>query len=610
MGSINRQQNVLPRDVLRDVFGYDSFRGDQEAIINSVVDGGCGLVVMPTGAGKSLCYQLPALLRSGVAVVVSPLIALMADQVAALRALGVTAAAYNSMLTPRERNAVEADLRAGQLDVIYVAPERLMMEDCLRLLDEVPISLFAIDEAHCVSEWGHDFRPDYLTLGRLAQIFPDVPRLALTATADTKTRSIILDKLRIPEAQQWLGGFDRPNILYKVADKVKSFDQLMAFLSTQPRGAAGIVYCQSRNRVERVTEKLNAAGIKALPYHAGLEDDVRARNQTRFLRDDSLVMVATIAFGMGINKPDIRFVVHHDLPKSIEAYYQETGRAGRDGLPAQALLLYGAGDVMLQRRWIAESVADDAHKRVNGARLDALINFCESSSCRRNILLGYFDDHRDQPCGHCDICLTPSSLTDMRVMAQKLLSAIYKTGQNFGITHVIDVLAGRKKDKVERFAHDKLSVFGIGKDQPDTMWRALSRHLVAHNQLVVDVENYNVLRFTEKSRTVVRGEVPVLLRSSVAEKTSRQSRSDNKRDVSNENAHPFNDEVFQHLRAVRKDLALKDDVPAFVIFADTTLIEMATHIPKTLEELATIKGVGTQKLKRFGTVFLEAMQAF
>lgn len=609
MGSILRQTNLDPRDVLRDVFGYDSFRGDQQAIIEATLAGSSGLVVMPTGAGKSLCYQLPALLRPGVAVVVSPLIALMADQVAALRELGVSAAAYNSMLTPRERHAVEQDLRDGQLDLIYVAPERLMMDDCLRLFDEVQISLFAIDEAHCVSEWGHDFRPDYLALGTLARSFPDVPRLALTATADVKTRSVILDKLRIPLEQQWLGGFDRPNIFYSVLDKAKPFDQVLAFLKTQPRDAAGIIYCQSRNRVERLTEKLNASGIRALPYHAGLDDDVRSKNQQRFLRDDSLVMVATIAFGMGINKPDIRFVVHHDLPKSIEAYYQETGRAGRDGLPAQALLLYGAGDVLLQRRWIAESTADGAHKKVNYGRLEALINFCESSACRRNILLGYFDDPRDQPCGHCDLCLSPASLTDVRVLAQKLLSAVYKTGQSFGMTHILDVLAGRKKARVEQFAHDKLSVFGIGKDQPDTVWRSLARQLVANNQLHVDAEHYNSLRFTENTRPVIRGEIPVLMREKAAEELQRAPRAERKR--SNDDATiSYDDTVFQHLRAIRKELAVQDDVPAFVIFADTTLQEMAAHMPKTLEDMASIKGVGSQKLKRFGPIFLHALHKF
>ncbi len=603
MGASSRIHHQIPLDVLHSVFGYETFRGDQAAIVDAVVKGRSGLVVMPTGAGKSLCYQLPALLRPGVAVVVSPLIALMADQVAALTLLGVKAAAYNSMLNTDERAAVQADLRAGRLDLLYVAPERLMGEDTLRLLSEFPLALIAIDEAHCVSEWGHDFRPDYLALGRLAQRFPDVPRLALTATADAGTREVILNRLAIPAANQWLGGFDRPNIRYTVADKDKPLDQVVAFVRAQPHDAAGIIYCQSRARVDRVAEKLSSLGLRALPYHAGLEDSVRAHHQQKFLSDDGLIMVATIAFGMGINKPDIRYVLHMDLPKSVEAYYQETGRAGRDGAPAEAHLLYGPSDAIIQQRWIADSDADDVHKTANRARLDALISFCEAHDCRRNYLLGYFGDHRTHACGNCDICLAPPKLTDARVLAQKLLSAVHRVGQRFGVTHVIDVLAGRTTERVTQFGHDQLSVFGIGKDQSDKQWRALTRQLVAREQLAVDVEGYNALKLTGKSRAVLRGEVDVVLR--VAPEKSRNMRRGAAQTLVT--VSPEHEALFDALRAVRKELATEAKLPAYVILHDASLREMAVLKPKTMADMAHVKGMGSRKLEAYGAAFLAAI---
>ena len=605
MGAVSRSSTADPLSVLHEVFGYDSFRGDQAAIVDAVLSGSSGLVVMPTGAGKSLCYQLPALLRPGVAVVVSPLIALMADQVAALSLLGVSAAAYNSMLSAEEGDELRRQLRSGTLDLIYVAPERLMLSNTLQLFSEIPISLFAIDEAHCVSEWGHDFRPNYLALGRLAELFPSVPRLALTATADAGTRREILSKLHMPDAQVWLGGFDRPNIRYTVVDKAKAMDQVTAFVKAQPRGTAGIVYCQSRARTERMAERLKAAGINALPYHAGLDDAIRARNQAQFLRGEGVVMVATIAFGLGINKPDIRYVVHMDLPKSVEAYYQETGRAGRDGEPAEACLFYGAGDVTVQQRWIAESPADEAHKAANRKRLEALVQFCEAHQCRRNLLLGYFGDVRTQPCGNCDVCLTPPVLTDARVLAQKLLSAVYKVGQSFSLTHVLDVLGGRATDRVKMFGHDSLSVFGIGKDQPDKLWRALCRQLVARNQLLVDVEQYNALKLTANSREVLRGEVEVQLRPlAQSEPGERRARSKSRGAGVRPEISPGDAALVAELRALRASLAARDNVPSFVIFHDSTLHEMASVKPRSLTALGDIRGVGSGKLARYGADFV------
>lgn len=590
-----------PRALLRSVFGYDDFRGDQAAVIRTILRGESALVIMPTGAGKSLCYQLPALIRPGLAVVVSPLIALMDDQVAALRLLGIRAAAYNSMLDDEGRAQVEAEVRAGALDLLYVAPERLMTGTTLRLLRDVPLGLFAVDEAHCVSEWGHDFRPDYLALGQLAARFPQVPRVALTATADAKTRAVIVHQLAIPASNVWVGGFDRPNIRYTVVDKAKPLDQIIAFVRRQPRGSAGIVYCQSRARVERVAEALSAHGHYALPYHAGLDDATRARNQQKFLAEDGLVMVATIAFGMGINKPDIRFVAHMDLPKSVEAYYQETGRAGRDGTPAEALLLYGPGDAVTQQRWIAESDADEAHKTANRARLDALIGFCEAHGCRRNILLGYFGEARTAPCGNCDTCLSPPKLVNAKVMAQKLLSAVHRVGQRFGVSHVIDVLTGRETERVAQFGHQSLSVFGIGKEASEQSWRRLARQLVAREQLAVDVADYNALKLTAQSRAVLRGEVDVALR--VAPPPAR-GRAPAAEDAPMDSAGQA---LFDSLRAVRKTLADEAGVPAYVVLHDAALRDMVRLRPQSLRDMALVKGMGQRKLETYGAAFLAAI---
>ncbi len=516
--------------LLNSVFGLPGFRGAQEAIVRHVTDGGNCLVLMPTGGGKSLCYQLPSLLRKGCGVVVSPLIALMRDQVAGLLEAGVKAAVLNSTLSWDEANAIEKRLIAGDLDLLYIAPERLVTPRCLALLDRARIALFAIDEAHCVSQWGHDFRPEYVGLSVISERFPDVPRIALTATADDLTRREIVERLGLADAPQFVASFDRPNIRYEIVDKQNAPAQLQAFIRERHAGDAGIVYCLSRAKVEDTAAALAKAGMAALPYHAGLDANMRARNQDRFINEDGIVIVATVAFGMGIDKPDVRFVAHLDLPKSIEAYYQETGRGGRDGKPSTAWMAYGLSDIVQQRRMIDESNGAEAFKRVSIRKLDALVGLAETADCRRSRLLGYFGENpTTAKCGNCDNCLSPPRVRDGKVIAQKLLSCAYRTGQRFGAMHLIDVLVGRTTERVKQFGHDKLSVFGVGRDLNEKQWRAALRQLVAMGHLAPDSEAFGALKLTETSRGVLKGETEIMLREATANSAVRASRTRSRR---------------------------------------------------------------------------------
>src|SRR5450432_2913658 len=528
----NAESDIAPDalSVLNSVFGLPAFRGAQEEIVRHVTDGGNCLVLMPTGGGKSLCYQLPSLLRQGCGIVVSPLIALMRDQVAGLLEAGVKAAVLNSTLSFDEASEVEARLIAGDLDLLYVAPERLVTPRCLAMLDRAPIALFAIDEAHCVSQWGHDFRPEYIGLSVIAERFPDVPRIALTATADDLTRREIIDRLGLADAPSFVASFDRPNIRYEIVDKQNAPTQLKAFITERHSGDAGIVYCLSRAKVEDTAAALAQAGVKALPYHAGLNAGMRAGNQDRFINEDGVVIVATIAFGMGIDKPDVRFVAHLDLPKSIEAYYQETGRAGRDGKPSSAWMAYGLSDIVQQRRMIEESAGAEAFKRVSIGKLEALVGLAETANCRRARLLGYFgEDPKADKCGNCDNCLSPPRLRDGKVIAQKLLSCAYRTGQRFGAMHLIDVLIGRLTERVKQFGHDKLSVFGIGRELNEKQWRAVIRQLVALDHLQPDTEAFGALKLTDTARGVLKGETEVMLREETPGSRLRASRTKSRR---------------------------------------------------------------------------------
>ncbi|MGI9000519.1 MAG: DNA helicase RecQ [Pseudonocardia sp.] len=596
--------------VLRRVFGYDAFRGRQAEIIDHVCGGGDALVLMPTGGGKSLCYQIPALVRDGVGVVVSPLIALMQDQVDALTALGVRAGFLNSTQYPDERRRVEAAFLAGELDLLYLAPERLRVESTLQLLDRGRIALFAIDEAHCVAQWGHDFRPDYLALSQLHERWPDVPRIALTATATRTTHTEIATRLNLDDARHFVASFDRPNIQYRIAPKNEPRRQLLDLIRTEHPGDAGIVYCLSRNSVERTAEALVAQGITALPYHAGLDARTRAANQARFLREDSVIMVATIAFGMGIDKPDVRFVAHLDLPKSVEGYYQETGRAGRDGLPSTAWLAYGLADVVQQRKMIDDSEGDLAHRRRLAQHLDAMLALCETVGCRRVQLLAYFDQ-RGEPCGNCDTCLTPPESWDGTVAAQKVLSTVFRLdrerGQRFGAGQIIDILLGKRTPKVEQSRHEQLTVFGVGTELRDPEWRGVVRQLLAQDLLAIE-GTYQTLALTEASRAVLRGERQVMLRRDPERlpkaRTERAERAGRSPAVEMPAAAA---PVFERLRAWRAAAAKEQGVPAYVIFHDATLREIATRSPQTLAELGTVSGVGETKLARYGQQVLDTL---
>ncbi|MFC1430142.1 DNA helicase RecQ [Streptacidiphilus sp. N1-3] len=600
-------------EVLHRVFGYDAFRGSQQEVVDHVIGGGDALVLMPTGGGKSLCYQIPALVRPGVGVVVSPLIALMQDQVDALRALGVRAGFLNSSQSLDERRLVEAEFLAGELDLLYLAPERLRVEATVRLLQRGKISLFAIDEAHCVAQWGHDFRPDYLALSALREYWPEVPRIALTATATAATHAEISSRLGLEGARHFVASFDRPNIQYRIAPKDEPRKQLLQLLRTEHPGEAGIVYCLSRASVDKIAAYLVDHGVEALPYHAGLDQRVRAENQSRFLREDGLVMVATIAFGMGIDKPDVRFVAHLDLPKSVEGYYQETGRAGRDGLPSTAWLAYGFQDVVQQRKMIETSEGDQAHRRRLAAHVDAMLALCETVECRRVQLLAYFGQKSD-PCGNCDTCLTPPQSWDGTVAAQKFLSTVVRLqrerGQKFGATQITDILMGRKTAKVIQFDHDALSVFGVGADLTEAEWRSVARQLLAQRLIAVEGE-YGTLVLTEDSGEVLGGRREVALRRD-PEKAVRAAKAAKAGGGTGRKAAAVDLPaellpVFELLRGWRAATAKEQGVPAYVVFHDATLREIAGTAPTTLAQLATVNGVGENKLATYGQQILDLL---
>jgi len=593
--------------LLTQIFGYHDFRGHQALAIDSIIEGKDVLLLMPTGGGKSLCYQIPALVRSGVGVVISPLIALMQDQVKALGNVGVRAAYLNSSLTQSEWQITQQALALGELDLLYIAPERLVQPRTLELLQELPIALFAIDEAHCVSQWGHEFRADSLRLSMLPELFPNVPRIALTATADMQTRDEIIARLKLESAVQLISGFDRPNIQYRIAQKNNPRIQLMRFLRDEQQGHSGIIYCLSRNKVEQTAQWLVKEGFNALPYHAGLPAQVRANNQDKFLREDNVIMVATIAFGMGIDKPDVRFVAHLDLPKSIEAYYQDTGRAGRDGQASTTLLLYGLEDVVKLRQMMAQSEGSEEFKRKEQQRLNAVLGLCEITSCRRQSLLRYFGDHMSEPCGNCDNCLLPPLTYDATQAVQMALSCVYRTGQRFGAGHVIDVLRGSANEKILSNKHETLSTYGIGKNISSDEWKAIFRQLVARGYLDVDAEGFGSLRLNESCRKILKGEEPILLRKELQIKsistksTYRPASSDIEKDDL---------PLWHALRQCRRELAEDQGVPPYIIFNDATLREMVEFKPITKDQLADITGVGRSKLERYGDEFLSVIREY
>ena len=593
-----------PAQILRQVFGFPAFRGRQEEIVRHLVAGCDALVLMPTGGGKSLCYQVPALARPGVAVVVSPLIALMADQVAALLQLDVRAAALNSSLPAAEARRVERALEAGELDLIYVAPERLLTEAFLERLDRARLALFAIDEAHCVSEWGHDFRPEYRQLSLLRLRYPGVPRIALTATADETTRADIVERLELGQGRVFVAGFDRPNIRYTVVPKENPRAQLERFLKAGHRGHAGIVYCLSRRRVEETAAWLDSRGIPALAYHAGLEAAVRAERQRRFRQEEGLVMVATIAFGMGIDKPDVRFVAHLDLPRSVEAYYQETGRAGRDDLAADAWMTYGMQDAAVLRRFIEDSEAEPTQKRVEHRKLDALLGYCESAGCRRQVLLAYFGERLAEPCGNCDCCLEPVESFDGTEAARMALSCVYRTGERFGAAYLIDVLTGKETERIRRFGHDRLPTFGVGAAHAPKAWRSILRQLVAQGLLTVDIGGHGGLKLGSDVRPVLRGERRVQLRRDPA--AARLPKARAARAVPEA---PDDEVLFQKLRAWRRREAQAQGVPPYVVFHDSTLAAVAAARPNDIAELAGLPGIGAAKLDRYGAALVAVVSA-
>ncbi|MFT6916953.1 MAG: ATP-dependent DNA helicase RecQ [Motiliproteus sp.] len=596
---------TLALERLRTTFGYDSFRPPQDRVIQTLLDGGDALVLMPTGGGKSLCYQLPALIREGTAIVVSPLIALMQDQVRALSQLGVRAAFLNSTLDYNQARQVEQDLLSGELELLYIAPERLLQPRTLGLLNSAKLSLFAIDEAHCVSQWGHDFRPEYLRLSVLHEQFPAIPRIALTATADQRTREEIIQRLALENAAIFVQGFDRPNIRYRITQKQSARQQLKQFIQTEHANDAGIVYCLSRKKVDETAAWLRTEGYHALPYHAGLPAATRADHQHRFLTEEKVIVVATIAFGMGIDKPNVRFVAHLDLPKSIEAYYQETGRAGRDGEPADAWMVYGLQDMIFLRQMLDGSEAGEQQKQIERQRLEAMLGLCEVTSCRRQALLGYFGEPDHSACGNCDTCLSPVETWDGTEAARKALSTVYRTGQRFGVGHLADVLMGKETAKVKQHGHLSLSTFGIGKELNAKQWSSLFRQLVARGLLDVDHDSYGALRLSERSRPLLRGEQTLELRQDQSD--SRQQGRKSLRVASHQRLNQLQQGLWEALREVRKKLADQQDVPPFFIFHDATLMEMVEKQPRSLGALAHINGVGKTKLERYGEAFLAVL---
>ena len=598
---VHMQERAL--EILHRVFGHPGFRGEQAAIVEHLASGHDALVLMPTGGGKSLCYQVPALLREGTAIVVSPLIALMQDQVEALRQLGVRAEFLNSSLEAQAAQQVERDLLSGELDLLYVAPERLLTPRFLSLLDRARVSLFAIDEAHCVSQWGHDFRPEYRQLTVLHERWPQVPRIALTATADPPTQAEIAERLQLEDARRFVSSFDRPNIRYTVVQKDNGRRQLLDFLEDH-KGQAGIVYCMSRKKVEQTAEFLREKGFDALPYHAGLDARLRAENQRRFLREDGIVMCATIAFGMGIDKPDVRFVAHTDLPKSLEGYYQETGRAGRDGEPAQAWLAYGLGDVVLLKQMIEQGEAAEERKRLERRKLDQLLGYCESMQCRRQVLLAGFGETYPQPCGNCDNCLTPAATWDATEAARKALSCVYRTGQRFGAAHLIDVLRGADTERIRQLGHDQLTTYGIGSDLDAATWRGVFRQLVAASVLEVDAEGHGSLRLTPSAKPVLQGQQTLLLRKDSPKLRQRSGGTSPAAAEVPETDQP----LFQALRRLRAQLAKEQNVPAYVIFHDATLRNIAQQRPTDLRALARVGGVGGSKLDRYGPALIDVVR--
>jgi ATP-dependent DNA helicase RecQ len=592
-----------PLDVLREVFGHSGFRGQQEAVVRHVAAGGDAVVLFPTGAGKSICYQVPALCRTGVAIIVSPLIALMRDQVEALRQAGVEAAALNSALSPDEARDVRDKLRAGELKLLYVAPERLTTAGFQHMLQDVPISLFAIDEAHCVSQWGHDFRPEYRELSSIAANFPGVPRIALTATADPVTRADIIERLALKEAVVFATSFDRPNISYAIVEREKPREQLLEFLKKH-KNESGIVYCLSRKKVEDIAEWLDGKGIRALPYHAGMNSAARSANQDAFLTEENLCLVATVAFGMGIDKPDVRYVAHLDMPASVEAYYQETGRAGRDGAPAEAWMSYGMADVVQRRRMIDEGNAPDAIKRIEHGKLSALLGICETAECRRKAILAHFGEIHAGNCGNCDTCLSPVATWDGTDAAVKALAAVYRTGQRFGAQHVIDVLTGKSTERTQRFGHDSQPVFGAGKDIEARVWQSVIRQLTAAGLLFVDHEAHGALKLSEEARPVFKGERRITLRRDRPTRSAEVRRSLQRVMDLPESARA----LFDALRAERARLAKAQGVPPYVVFQDVSLRAMATERPQTLDHMMGMPGVGQAKLERYGAIFLKVVR--
>jgi ATP-dependent DNA helicase RecQ len=599
-----------PLEILHSVFGFKSFRGQQAEIIEHIINGKDALILMPTGGGKSLCYQIPALCLSGIVIVVSPLIALMQDQVEALKQLGVKASVLNSTLSANEASKIEEQMLKEQLDIVYVSPERLNTENFLNLLEQCKVSLFAIDEAHCVSQWGHDFRPEYTEFSKLKEKFPTIPRIGLTATADELTRQDIIKHLKLQNGRVFVSSFDRANIRYRVMPKDNEKKQLLNFIETEHKGDSGIIYCISRNKVMEISDWLKKQGYDVFPYHAGLNNKTRRENQERFIKDDGVIMVATIAFGMGIDKPDVRFVAHLDLPKSIEAYYQETGRAGRDGVSSDAWMVYGVEDIVKLRQFILKSGASIEQKMVEHQKLDALIGYTETMKCRRQVLLEYFGEKTDdKSCNNCDTCLEPITGFDGTIAVQKALSCIYRTDQMFGATHIINVLMGKEDEKVIRFNHNKISTFGIGSEYDKFQWKSIFRQIIALGFVNVDMESYGALKLTSNSSKILRGGERVFLRSETISKKLPKTKKEKSQKRSTFSSTE-DENLFQKLKAYRLSLAKEQKVPPYVIFHDSSLIEMIDIKPKNLHEMQNISGVGKSKLERYGNTFLEIIKEY